>query len=205
MLWPKRKSSGTDIESPSLLLMAEDVFLRPAEEGDYFAWADVRRRNESHLKPFEPAWPKDCLSEEFFARRLNRINEDWAQDSAYCFLIFDQDHQSLIGGININNVCRGAAQYAALGYWIDRDWQGRGLMKQSVLTALNFAFGTLKLSRMNAACVPHNTRSKQLLLSCGFTEEGFAKSYIQINGVREDHILFGLNANDFSGVSGNTR
>lgn len=193
------------MESPSLLLMGEDVFLRPAEEVDYPAWADVRRRNERHLKPFEPLWPKDCLSEEFYIRRLNRVNADWAEDSAYCFLIFEQDNQSLIGGININNVCRGAAQYAALGYWIDRDHQGQGLMKQSVLTILDFAFGPLKLSRMNAACIPHNSRSKQLLLTCGFTEEGFAKSYIQINGVREDHILFGLNKENFSGVAGNAR
>lgn len=203
MLWPRKKNSDAHFDSPSMLLVSEDVYLRPAESGDYEAWAEIRHRNERHLKPFEPLWPKDCLTEEFFQRRLRRINADWASDSAYCFLIFEQDNQSLIGGININNVCRGAAQYASLGYWIDEAHQGRGLMKQAVLTTLDFAFGPLKLARMNAACVPHNLRSKNLLLSAGFTEEGFAKAYIQINGERKDHILFGLNAEDFSGVSCN--
>jgi ribosomal-protein-alanine N-acetyltransferase len=55
---------------------------------------------------------------------------------------------------------------------------------------------------MNAATLPHNRKSQTMLLRLGFSEEGFAKKYIQIDGRRQDHILYGLDAADFSGATG---
>ena len=182
--------------------MAEDVFLRPAIPQDCEEWISVRRRNQVYLTPYEPTWPSDALTQEFFMRRVMRLSRDWQEDRAYSFLIFDQDDTGLIGGININNVTRGPAQYATLGYWIDQDRQGQGYMRQAGFEVLRFSFEKLRLGRMNAACMPHNLRSKNLLLKLGFTEEGFARRYLQINGNREDHVLFGLNREDFSGSAG---
>ncbi len=198
--WTRRKSPLKSIED--VVLAAEDVFLRPALPSDCEEWMAVRRRNQAYLKPYEPTWPSDALSPEFFMRRVSRLSRDWQEDRTYAFLIFDQDNMNLIGGININNVTRGAAQYASLGYWIDQDWQGRGYMRQAGFEVLRFSFEKLMLGRVNAACMPHNLRSKNLLLNLGFKEEGFARRYLQIYGNREDHILFGLNADDFSGGAG---
>jgi len=202
MFWSRRQHP-INSDDDALPLTARDVYLRPALPFDYGQWTWVRAKNQAHLKPFEPTWPKDALTPEFFARRLLRLNEDWKNDRGYAFLIFKNDSDDLVGGININNIVRGAAQYASLGYWIDEDHQGRGLMAQAGRAVLQFAFDKILLARMNAACLPHNLRSKNLLLSLGFTEEGFAKRFIQINGKREDHILFGLNEDDFSGGAGN--
>ncbi len=179
--------------------MAADVYLRPCIPSDCNEWLDVRARNQSHLKPYEPAWPSDALTPDFFARRAARLAKDWQQDKGYSFLLFDKQSDAMIGGININNVTRGAAQFASLGYWIDRDYQGRGLMHQAGQEILRFAFDKLLLQRLNAACMPHNLRSKNLILTLGFSEEGYARKYLQINGRREDHILFGLNRDDYSG------
>ena len=55
-----------------------------------------------------------------------------------------------------------------------------------------FAFRTLGLSRLEAACVPGNDASAALLLKAGFQEEGFARAYLKINGEWRDHRLFGL-------------
>lgn len=167
--------------------------------GDYRQWADVRWRNLAYLKPFEPAWPAKCLSEEFFTRRVKRLTGDWLDDRTYAFLIFDKGDERLLGGININNIVRGAGQYASLGYWIDEESQGSGYMTEAGFAVLAYAFNSLRLFRMNAACLVHNRRSRNLLRRLGFAEEGFAKAYIQIDGMRQDHVLFGLNADDFSG------
>lgn len=192
MLWP-RKFQEKNLEI-SVRLETERLLLRPAILEDYAQWHDVRGRNESYLKPFEPAWPQSCLGEEFFVRRTARLAQDWQADASRSFLIFENNF--LIGGINLNNIARGAARHASLGYWLDEQRQGRGYMAESARAIIDYAFGECALARINAATLPHNTRSRTMLTRLGFMEEGFAKSYIQINGVREDHVLYGLNASD---------
>ena len=58
--------------------------------------------------------------------------------------------------------------------------------------ASDFAFRSLGLHRLEAACIPENAPSRRLLIKAGFDEEGFAKAYLKINGVWRDHVLFGL-------------
>ena len=54
-------------------------------------------------------------------------------------------------------------------------------------------FYILNLDRLNAATLEKNEKSIRLLKSKGFEEEGFARKYIEIEGRRQDHLLFGLN------------
>jgi ribosomal-protein-alanine N-acetyltransferase len=193
MLWPSRNRLS---RPGQIKLTSERVYLRPALVSDYPQWAKVRGRNRDYLMPFEPAWPEDSLDQDFFRRRVVRLDHDWLTDRTYAFLIFDLVG-GLIGGININNVVRGAAQQATLGYWLDEAKQGQGYMTEAGLVVLDYAFRPLQLARMNAATLVHNDKSKAMLKRLGFVEEGFARAYIQINGLRQDHILFGLNAGDF--------
>ena len=179
------------------VLKTARLCLRPAQMSDYAQWHDVRQRNQDFLKSYEPTWPPSCLSEEFFTRRTQRLTQDWQEDRCYAFLILKDDNISLLGGININNVARGAAQYGALGYWLDEQSQGQGIMHEAATAILKYAFTSLQLERMNAATLVRNHKSMNMLKKLGFTEEGLAKAYIQIDGLRQDHVLFGLNAPDF--------
>ena len=175
--------------------------LRPACREDHAQWAMVRNRNYSYLKPFEPEWPRACLEKDFFERRVVRLEQDWRFDRTYAFLIFEDGAETLIGGININNVTRGAAQFGALGYWLSEEAQGKGAMTEAAHAALTYAFKELGLARMNAATLVHNAKSRAMLQRLGFSEEGFAKKYIQIDGRRQDHVLYGLDAQDFLSAS----
>lgn len=173
-------------------LKSERIYLRPPQDEDNQIWRDVRRRNKSHLQPFEPLWPQNALLDSFFRRRLRYQQKEWLNDRNYSLLVFTHD-DVLIGGMNINNVARGAAQYATLGYWIDKGHINQGYMGEVMELALKFCFSFLKLERVNAATLEHNIASQRVLLRAGFEEEGFAKAYIQINGERQDHKLYGLN------------
>ena len=57
---------------------------------------------------------------------------------------------------------------------------------------LPFAFGTLGLHRLEAACLPHNDASARVLEKAGFKREGMARRYLKINGLWQDHDLFAL-------------
>lgn len=182
----------------SRCLQGTRVTLKPPCLEDYTQWSGVRLKNKDFLTRYEPAWPKDCLTLEFFARRLTRQDKNRHAGVGAYFLIH-KDHQ-IIGGINLNNIQMGAARHASLGYWLDEDHQGLGYMTEALSLIIDYAFNVLKLRRLNAACLPENNRSINMLLRLGFEEEGYAQKYFQINGCWQDHRLFGL----VSSVSGAT-
>ncbi len=54
-----------------------------------------------------------------------------------------------------------------------------------------FCFGSLRLHRLvKAACIPGNTASVRLLEKTGFQREGYARSYLCISRVWQDHLLY---------------
>ena len=65
-------------------------------------------------------------------------------------------------------------------------------MTDAVRCIVPFAFGTLGLHRLEAACLPHNAASTRVLEKSGFRREGTARRYLKINDVWQDHDLYAL-------------
>jgi len=80
----------------------------------------------------------------------------------------------------------------SVGYWCGRPFTRQGHTLAAVRALSQFAFRTLALHRIEAACIPDNAPSRRLLVKAGFVEEGYAKAYLKINGAWRDHVLFGL-------------
>ena len=171
-------------------IRGRSLVLRPPSPNDYAAWAELRALSRAHLTRWEPAWGRDDLSRTMYRRRLRAYARDVRDDQSYSFFICDIATEALVGGITLSNIRRGAAQTASLGYWIGAPYAGQGRMQEAVRTLRPFAFGTLGLHRIEAATMPANLASVQVLERSGFAREGVARSYLKINGRWEDHILF---------------
>ena len=65
-------------------------------------------------------------------------------------------------------------------------------MTAAVSALVPYVFNALDLHRLEAACLPNNEASKQLLKKVGFVEEGYARRYLKINGAWRDHLLFAM-------------
>ena len=172
------------------------VVLRAPQMGDYPDWSALRERSRDFLTPWEPTWPADDLTRGAFRRRVRRYAEDLRADQAYAFFLFRKQDNALIGGMTLANVRRGVAQAGSLGYWMGAPFAGRGYMTAAVEALVPFAFGTLRLHRLEAACIPTNTASIRLLERAGFVREGIARKYLCINGLWQDHLLYGLVGTD---------
>ena len=171
-------------------LHGDGIYLRPGQMRDFQQWADLRARSRTFLTAWEPVWPEDDLTSAAFRRRVRRTLLDMENEEAFAFLIFrDTDHK-LVGGLTLGHVRRGVAQAATLGYWMGVPYAGQHYMSRAVRSALHFAFGQLRLHRVEAACLPHNAASIRLLETTGFEREGMAKSYLRIAGQWQDHVLF---------------
>jgi ribosomal-protein-alanine N-acetyltransferase len=87
-------------------------------------------------------------------------------------------------------------QTATLGYWMGERHANRGYMTRAVKALAPFAFGALRLHRLEAACLPHNLASMRLLEKLGFQREGLARGLVCIAGRWQDHIVYALLADD---------
>ncbi len=173
-------------------IKGDGIYLRPGEMRDFDQWRWVREFSRDFLIPWEPTWGKDDLTRSAFRARLRRHGDEINRDDAYPFFIFRARDDVLMGGLTLGQVRRGVAQCATLGYWMGKPHAGKGHMAKAVRAATGFAFETLRLHRLEAACLPHNTASMRLLEGVGFTREGYARAYLKINGVWQDHVLYGL-------------
>jgi ribosomal-protein-alanine N-acetyltransferase len=188
------------VESATVpVLRGGRVFLRTPQMSDQASWSALRGRSRQFLEPWEPLWAHDELTRSAFRHRVRRAWRDIEDDAAYPFLVFTQKGSLLCGGLTLSNVKRGVAQTATLGYWVGAPFARRGYMSDAVSTVLPFAFDQLGLHRLEAACLPHNEASVRLLKSTGFSQEGFARRYLKINGEWHDHLLFAILAEDRPG------
>jgi [ribosomal protein S5]-alanine N-acetyltransferase len=188
-----RSQSGLDVDAE---IHGQQVFLRHPAMGDYAAWAELRAMSRQHLIGWEPQWARDELTRSAYRRRLRQYQRELREDQGYAFFVFRHRDAALLGGLSISTIRRGVAQAASIGYWIGAPYSGNGYMTDAVRAILPFAFGTLGLHRLEAACLPHNGPSARVLEKSGFHREGTARRYLKINGVWQDHLLFALLQDD---------
>ncbi len=176
--------------SPGPVLRAARLTLRPPQLADYTGWARLRRESEAFLTPWEPTWARDHLGERAFRERVAWARRVVAEGKAYpLFLIRDSD-AAVLGAITLDNIRRGPAMSATVGYWIGQPHARRGYMREALEAVKAHVFGPLGLSRLEAACLPENAASRGLLERCGFKYEGVAQSYLEIDGRWRTHVLY---------------
>jgi ribosomal-protein-alanine N-acetyltransferase len=180
-----------NFSEPLPSIVGEGVVLRTPQMTDYNDWAALRERSREFLTPWEPTWPADDLSRGAFRRRIRRYVEDLRTDQGYAFLIIRGSDDAIVGGLTLANIRRGVAQAGSLGYWMGLPFARHGYMTAAVRAVIPFAFSTLRLHRLEAACIPSNAGSIRLLENTSFVREGYAREYLCINGVWQDHLLYG--------------
>lgn len=181
----------TNFSDPLPYIAGNGVVLRTPILADHAEWAALREASREFLSPWEPTWPADDLSRTAYRRRLRRYADDLRADAGYAFFIFRKTDNVLLGGVTLANIRRGVAQAGSVGYWMGKPYAGRGFMTAAVRALIPFAFDTLRLHRLEAACIPTNAGSIRLLEKTGFTREGYAREYLCINSIWQDHVLFG--------------
>lgn len=172
------------------------VRLRMPLPQDYAEWAALREESRSFLEPWEPKWAPDELSRGSFRQRMRRAHAEFDQGTGVSLFLFEKAGGKLAGGISLSNIRLGVAQSAHIGYWMGERYAGQGLMFEALNLVIPFAFDRLRLHRLEAACIPTNTRSTRLLEKAGFQREGLLRSYLRINGVWQDHHLYALIAGE---------
>lgn len=195
-----RASAHPSMPPPSgLRLYGRRVVLRPLTTPDFSSWSEVRLRNESWLLPWEPlrtvTLADPTRDREAYASRCNARDRERQMGTAYGFGLFVDN--AFAGEVNLNNVVRGALQGGTIGYWIDRARAGHRYVAEAVVVLMRFAFEELHLHRLEICIVPRNTNSRRVMEVLEVREEGVAQRYLEINGTWEDHVRYGVTAEEW--------
>ena len=183
-----------------LRLEAERIVLRLPMHSDFNAWTAQRIASRDFLTPWEPVWAPDHLSRKSFTNRVYWAARASRNGTALPLFIVRRDG-ALLGAITMDNIRRGPAQSATIGYWIGETYARNGYMREAIGVLVHHAFTTLDLSRIEAACLPENAASRGVLEKSGFKYEGVAQSYLQINGRWRNHVLYANLRSDRRGRS----
>lgn len=165
--------------------------LRLPRYADFKQWHGLRSESRRFLQPWEPLWRTDELTYGAFRIRVTRSNQEYQSGISVPLFILDYD-DTLLGGITIGNIRRGASQCCMIGYWMGEKYAGQGHMSAAMRLVIPYIFHGLQLHRIEAACIPDNSKSIRLLECAGFQREGLLRDYLKINGEWRDHALFSL-------------
>ncbi len=180
---------------PSLL--DAPVGLRPIKVKDAPVWRDARIRNASWLRPWEPTNPETPLYRSSLgpyvsmARTLRRearngVALPWVVTYGGRFA----------GQLTVGSIVWGSSRSAQVGYWIDEEFAGRGVIPTALALAMDHCFFVVGLHRVEATIRPENMASRRVVEKLGFREEGLRKRCLHIDGEWHDHICYALTVED---------
>ncbi len=160
-------------------------------------------RNRAHFAPWDPPRSPDLETVEYWETQLEQAQAEFAEGRSARFVVLERAAAAprLIARTNFSQIFRGPFQSCVLGYQIDREFEGRGLMHEALAACITFMFRDFKLHRIQAAFRSENARSERLLARLGFERIGVARDYLFIDGAWRDHVLMALINPDFDAAA----
>jgi ribosomal-protein-alanine N-acetyltransferase len=179
-------------------LSTDEVTVRPLTYSDARAWREARRRNVAWLRPWDATVPPGTDARPSSFRALVwRLHRQARAGTTYPFAIDVEGR--FAGQVTVNNVVRGSAQFASLGYWLDREYAGRDVMPRAVALVIDHCFAAAGLHRIEIAIRPENSNSLRVVEKLGVREIGYAPKYLHIDGAWRDHRLYAVTVEEVEG------
>ena len=179
--WPNELISGTD----------PVVRLRPIRASDARAWREVRRRNAVWLAQWDATAPPGSDARPTSFRALvRRLQKAGRRGTNFPFAL--EVDGVFAGQVSVNNIVRGSAQFASIGYWIDQRYAGRGVVPRAVAMTIDHCFFVAGLHRIEVCIRPENTNSLRVVEKLGIAEVGYAPYFLHIDGEWRDHRIYAV-------------
>lgn len=147
-------------------------------------------RNTRHLSEWEDV--KDSGFYTLAQQRANIRAENARLRNATGIDLWLTDKQTgeICGKVAVFGIISGNFALCVIGYKLDEEHVGKGLMTEALRRIEEFLFDELHLRRIEINIMPRNSRSIAVVTRLGYQLECEIKEYIRINGVWEDHLRY---------------
>jgi ribosomal-protein-serine acetyltransferase len=146
------------------------------------------QKNLKHLQTWMP-WAIDDYSADSAKEWIQRTLTEFAEDGRFNALIVVGD--KIVGTIGFHdlNTANGSA---SIGYWIDKDFEGNGIITRCCRTLIDYLFGVRGLNRVQINCRVENKRSRAVPERLGFTLEGVHRQVERVQGKFGDWAVYAM-------------
>ncbi len=150
-------------------------------------------KNREHLSIFLP-WVNQMQTVEDFTNYIQFCNELSAQQKEVSFIIFFNGE--LVGRIGLHYINH-QNKSGAIGYWLTKDAEGKGIITQSCIALINLGFKDLQLQRIELKAAISNYKSLAIPQRLGFTKEGILRQAEFVNNEFLDLVVFSMLKEDW--------
>ena len=129
---------------------------------------------------------------------LLRIHRQFADKSGFQWGVERKSDGALLGTCTLFSI-HAANMRAEIGYCLQSAHWRQGYMGEALSALIGYAFGVLKLRRLEADVDPNNAGSLGILGRMGFQREGLLRERWNVGGEIQDSVLLGLLAREWKG------
>ncbi|MEZ5042312.1 MAG: GNAT family protein [Saprospiraceae bacterium] len=181
-------------------LITKRAVVRRFRENDGEQLYDLIQTNRSYLEDAFPLTVADTSSKEKAEWFVRVRIAKWLLQEEYCFGVWDNDSAKLIGFIRLFRIDWRIPK-SEIGFFVDRDFSGKGIMTEVLLTIIRFAFGQLKLEKISLRTAMDNYASQRLARKCGFGREGDLRAdFKKTSGEVIDVMMLGLTRGEWEKI-----
>ncbi|MBO9565062.1 MAG: GNAT family N-acetyltransferase [Niastella sp.] len=114
------------------------------------------------------------------------------------FVVIDKDTGKIAGSTSYLNISFFDKRLEIGSSWLGKDYIGMGVNKHAKFVLLSYAFGVMKMERVEIKTDNLNERAKAALLKVGMIPEGVLRSHMQMHSNRRrDTIFFSMLKNEW--------
>jgi ribosomal-protein-serine acetyltransferase len=177
------------------LTVDDEIALVLAEERHAQLMTDLIVRNQARLARWEP-WAEQPATLEGTRAYIRSALEDFVRGRQISTIIAVDGGRRFVGrcGIRINP----HTSAGDIGYWIDRDYERRGITSRSARALISSAFDEVGLSKMDLRTSVDNKRSRAVAERLGFAFEGLLPGGLQFAHRSDDVALYGVTAKQWA-------
>jgi ribosomal-protein-serine acetyltransferase len=174
--------------------VAPGIELRQFALDDAESLFAVVERNRLYLREWLP-WVDFTESAEDIRRFIQRaLNQYEANQGPQTAIVIDGRIAGSVGCHPID----WPNKHCSIGYWIEPERQGRGLMTQCCAALIDYLFDELMLHRVTIQCGTGNMRSCAIPERLGFTREGVMRQAEWVNDRWVDLVVWGMLKHDWA-------
>jgi ribosomal-protein-serine acetyltransferase len=166
----------------------EDLRLQLLEGMDAEKYFQLTKKNQEYLKEWEP-WASYESTLEGTQSYIRQILHQFAEGAGLLAGIWYRG--KLIGSMSLHSV-NWADRKAEVGYWIDADWQGRGIVSRSCWTLVSYVFTHYHFNKVEIRSAAGNRKSRAVAERLGFRLDGVLRQNQFLNGRYVDIVVYSL-------------
>ncbi|HEV2199074.1 MAG TPA: GNAT family protein [Bryobacteraceae bacterium] len=150
-------------------------------------------REREHLRPWLP-WVEATHSEEDTLSFIRSVLAQFAENRGFAAGIWTGAR--LAGTIGVHRI-DWLNRRVEIGYWLGREYEGRGIMTAACRAVVTHLFRELELHRVEIRCAVENAKSAAIAKRLGFALEGTLREAQLADGRYRDLLVFGMLRQDW--------